>query len=294
MRLAERFHGKGRSDVSKVWMGALAAIAVVLSGQTVAQESIPEAVDRLDGEVRSLRQVIEELRAGGAGSGSENIAWGEGFAVFKNRAGSDVLYIGEAENEYGLLKIYSNTGWTGAETTVFPEGGGTFYYDDSGDDKVFIGVCEDRQGCLSINGEQVKDFAEVFDLAHRDGVVPGTVMAIAGESGALAPSTRAYDPSVVGVVSGAGGYRPGFILGSRADGSKDLPIAMNGQIFVRVSAEAGPVAPGDLLVASNTPGVAMRAADPGQAFGAVIGKALGRFDGAAGGEGLVRMLVMVR
>lgn len=278
-------------------MGAVCAAAFALASQAGAQESIPEAVDRLSSEIHTLQQEIEALRAAGGtgdGVGTDNISWGQGFAVFQNRSGNDVAYIGEAENEYGLFKVYSKDGWAGAETTVFPEGGGTFYYDDAGEDKIFIGVCEDRQGCLSINGEQVKDYAEVFDLATRDGVVPGTVMAVGPGTGGLTPSTGPYDPRVVGVVSGAGGYRAGFVLGSRADGTQDLPIAMNGQIYVRVSAEAGAVDAGDLLVASSIPGVAMRAADRERAFGAVIGKALEPFEADAGDEGLVRMLVMVR
>jgi hypothetical protein len=81
-------------------------------------------------------------------------------------------------------------------------------------------------------------------------------------------------------------------IGSRHDGTTDLPVALTGQVFVRVSDEAGSIAVGDLLVASSTPGVAMRATDRLRAIGAVIGKALEPRDGE--GEGLVRMLVMVR
>ena len=82
------------------------------------------------------------------------------------------------------------------------------------------------------------------------------------------------------------------LIGTREDGSSDLPVALSGQVYVRVSGENGAIQPGDLLVSSSSAGVAMRASDLQLAFGAVIGKALQRYDGEA--EGLVRMLVMVR
>ena len=94
------------------------------------------------------------------------------------------------------------------------------------------------------------------------------------------------------MISGAGGFRPGMVIGSRADGSTDLPVAMSGVIYVRVSDEAGAVRAGDLLVPSSAAGVGMRAADPVAAAGKVFGKALQPWSGAS--EGLVRMLVMNR
>jgi len=48
---------------------------------------------------------------------------------------------------------------------------------------------------------------------------------------------------------------------------------------------------GDLLTTSPTPGHAMRADDPGRAFGAVLGKALRPL---ADGQGLVPILVALQ
>jgi hypothetical protein len=98
----------------------------------------------------------------------------------------------------------------------------------------------------------------------------------------------------VGVISGAGGLRSGAVVGGREDGSNDLPLAVSGQVYVRVCLEGGSIEPGDLLVASSAPGVSMRAADPDQAAGAVVGKALEAFGPGQGKEGLVRMMVMLR
>ncbi len=54
---------------------------------------------------------------------------------------------------------------------------------------------------------------------------------------------------------------------------------------------AGAIAFGDLLTTSETPGHAMRAADPLRAFGSVIGKALAPL---AEGDGLIPILVALR
>ena len=67
-------------------------------------------------------------------------------------------------------------------------------------------------------------------------------------------------------------------------------LALAGRVPVKASAENGPIAPGDLLGASATPGHAMKApANP--APGTVVGKSLGRL---ASGTGVIEMLVMLR
>ncbi len=150
-------------------------------------------------------------------------------------------------------------------------------------------------GGVLVGGRQAHDYAEVFELATRRDVLPGTVMSVAGDGVALAPSAAAYDPKVMGVVSGAGDLRPAMVVGSRADASTDLPVALMGRVYVRVCAEGGAVAAGDLLVSSSLPGVAMRAAGDRRALGRVIGKALEPY--AAGdrqSEGLVQMMVLNR
>jgi hypothetical protein len=67
-------------------------------------------------------------------------------------------------------------------------------------------------------------------------------------------------------------------------------LALVGQVPVKVSAENGPIEPGDLLVTSATPGYAMKAG-PNPPMGTVIGKALQRLDS---GIGVIKMLVMLR
>jgi hypothetical protein len=97
--------------------------------------------------------------------------------------------------------------------------------------------------------------------------------------------------AVAGVIS----TRPGVSLGASdpagASGENQGPqLALAGRIPVKVTDEGGPIRPGDLLVASATPGHAMRAPSPAKQ-GSVLGKALGALDS---GTGIVEMLVMLR
>ena len=174
--------------------------------------------------------------------------------------------------------------------------GGFLRVEDNADETVVLIAANSGGGAgfISVSGERVHDVAEVFDLETRDGVIPGSVMSVdAHGSGALMPAAVAYDRKVVGVISGAGDFQHAMLIGSREDGTHDLPVALTGQVYVRVSAENGPISPGDLLVSSSSPGVAMTATDINRSIGAVIGKALRSFE-ESDSEGLVRMLVMAR
>ena len=204
-----------------------------------------------------------------------------GRAYFYNNSKVVVAGIGRTSTEGGFARLFNKSG-----TEVAYIGS-----DKSGQGVVMVL----KDGHILVNGKNVHDYAEIFELASRDGAVAGTVMAVVETGVRLAPSEVAYDPKVVGVISGAGGFAPGMRIGTRQDGSSDLPIAVSGQVFVRVCFEGGPIRPGDLLVASSRIGVAMRASDRERAFGAVIGKALEPYPGPEDRkEGLVRMLVMNR
>jgi hypothetical protein len=129
------------------------------------------------------------------------------------------------------------------------------------------------------------DMAEM--LPAVDKLEPGDVLVVDSD-GKLTRSTQPYQASVVGVYS----TQPGFVggAGDSIDPSGKVPLAVVGVVPVKVSAENGAIHPGDLLVASSTPGYAMRASD-NPAIGTVIGKALGSLDS---GTGIIKMLVMLR
>jgi hypothetical protein len=134
------------------------------------------------------------------------------------------------------------------------------------------------------------DCAEDFEVAPSGCAAPGTVMVLS-EDGGVAPSRSPYDRKVAGVVSGAGSLRPGIVLGRQSGARNRCPLALVGRVFCQADASSGPIALGDMLTTSSTPGHAMRAADPIRAFGAVLGKALG---GLHSGRGLIPVLVALQ
>jgi hypothetical protein len=148
-------------------------------------------------------------------------------------------------------------------------------------------------GNVQVNGDIFvpgADCAEHFDVADGKGVDAGTVVVI-HRDGTVRPSERAYDKKVAGVISGAGAYRPGLVLDKQESKHKRQPVALVGKVYCKVDAQYAPVAVGDMLTTSPTPGHAMKANDPLKAFGAVIGKALDDLDS---GAGLVRILVCLQ
>ena len=169
------------------------------------------------------------------------------------------------------------------------------------------GLTIDTSGLVAVRALQLTggaDFAENFDvnatpLNSKDArgaarqVAPGMVVSIDSTSpGKLKLSAQAYDRRVAGIISGAGGVKPGMTMGQEgtlADGKH--PVALSGRVYVWVDATRGAVKPGDLLTTSSTPGHAMKAAYPSKAQGAIIGKAM---TGLKRGKGLVLALVTLQ
>jgi hypothetical protein len=134
------------------------------------------------------------------------------------------------------------------------------------------------------------DLAEEFDVETSDSIEAGDVMTL-DDSGALRACSAAQDKKVVGIVSGAGEYKPGLILGRIESLQKRHPIALAGRVLCKVDAQYGAIEIGDLLTTSPTIGHAMRVSDPVKAFGCVIGKAMQR---QQSGKGLIPVLISLQ
>jgi hypothetical protein len=157
---------------------------------------------------------------------------------------------------------------------------------------LFVGDVE-VQGSIRATGNITllnADCAEEFNVSAEASVEPGTVMALDDE-GNLRESCHGYDKRVAGVICGAGSYKPGLVLDKQQEPGNRQPIALLGKVHCKADASYGPIQVGDLLTTSDTPGHAMKAADPLKAFGAVIGKALCPL---THGQGLIPILVALR
>jgi hypothetical protein len=144
---------------------------------------------------------------------------------------------------------------------------------------------------VQINGA---DLSEHFDInAPEAEIEPGMLVCIdPRDPGKLVLSTKAYDRTAAGIVSGAGGVRPGLLMsqeGTLADGKH--PVALTGRVYCNVDAAAAPIQPGDLITTSDIPGCGMKALDHDRAQGAIIGKAMTSLES---GRGQVLVLVSLQ
>ncbi|MBN8786811.1 MAG: hypothetical protein J0I84_06965 [Terrimonas sp.] len=150
---------------------------------------------------------------------------------------------------------------------------------------VFKGNVHVHGDILLMNADIAEDFTIADSLAEV-----GSVM-VFDKDGSLIPCNNPYDKKVVGVISGAGSYKPGMILDKQKEMTNRLPIALMGKVYCKVDADFNPIEIGDLLTTSATLGCAMKAIDSSKSFGTVIGKALMSLDA---GKGLIPILVTLQ
>ncbi len=199
----------------------------------------------------------------------------------------------------GYVGVKSDGGTLAASMGVTSSGGLIRVRDTAGNVTVEIdGEYADGNGRVTTEVLEItggSDLSEQFTVASMldRALEPGTVVCIDPDNpGGLQVSASAYDRKVAGIISGAGGVRPGMLMGQRgsvADG--EHPVALTGRVYVKADASAGPIAAGDLLTTSDKPGHAMRVTDHGRANGAILGKAMTALDE---GTGLVLVLVSLQ
>ncbi|MFO0837959.1 MAG: hypothetical protein U1D55_05485 [Phycisphaerae bacterium] len=197
----------------------------------------------------------------------------QGSIGFWTRSGTDAAIVRRMlVAETGEVQLFNNAG----ANTI------TLDADLAGDGRVITQE-------LQITGGS--DLSEQFEVdGGATAVEPGMVVCIdPTRPGELAISRSAYDPTVAGIVSGAGGVKPGMLMGqhgTKADGKH--AVALTGRVYCWVDASFGAIHPGDLLTTSDTPGHAMKAADRERSHGAILGKAMSSLES---GRGLVLVLV---
>jgi hypothetical protein len=228
-----------------------------------------------------------------------NDGYGDLLKGFGGNAGEDEFRI---QND-GTLIIYNGnhtrTIQLDPSESGAADGSQITLYDSDGN--VTIEIDGDFNGDGRVTTQELQitggsDLSEQFDIhSIRDDLVPvpGMVVSIDPENpGDLIVSSQDYDRKVAGIISGAGGVKPGMLMGqrgSKADGIN--PVALTGRVFCLADASFGAIETGDLLTTSNTPGHAMKVIDHGRASGATLGKAM---NSLKEGRGLVLVLVSLQ
>ncbi len=138
------------------------------------------------------------------------------------------------------------------------------------------------------------DLSEQFDIdGVKDAVKAGMVVSIDPKRpGKLLISKMAYDNKVAGIISGAGGVKPGMMMGQKGSAADGVyPVALTGRVYCWADASTGAIQPGDLLTTSSVPGHAMKVSEHSRALGAIIGKAMTSLEK---GKGLILVLVSLQ
>jgi hypothetical protein len=184
-----------------------------------------------------------------------------------NNAGAEIAYLNQ-DGAFGISGKFYPASPTGAQSTAY----------------IFYRANRMRTNAAGWATGSF-DFAEMF-LSNELLEAGDVVVLDEATNEYVKKSTSAYNNMALGIVS----TEPGFLSGANVnfdDPSADqgYPIALAGRVPTKVSAENGPIRPGDFLTTSATPGVAMRATESGL----IIGTALESFDGP--GIGLVKVFV---
>jgi hypothetical protein len=220
-------------------------------------------------------------------SGQSTLSWG--VSGISSSAGVNAAALhGKALSTSGIALFAENAG---TDSTVVLQQGGSGdllrAFDVGTGGHGFIVRISDAGEVFSDGGffTPAADFAEI--VPAEGAFEPGDVLEVDPTTGLLRLSRGANSTLVAGVVSTS----PGVLLGETIEGgASGARLALAGRVPVKATTENGAIQPGDLLVASSTPGQAMRAgANPTP--GTVIGRAL---EGLQDGNGSVLMLVMAR
>jgi hypothetical protein len=264
----------GVVGVSKTWMGVYGETASTVGGSGVAGENKGSGSGVSGHGTVGNGGWFESEQGEGVRGNSKNA--NHGGVVGTNSAGGDGGYFESSAAGGSGLQAISHSGAAGIVAKNTGQGP-ALYCEPSGDNswagffrgKVHVDHSIEAFDVLILGA----DCAEDFEIAEGDDPEPGSVMVIRGGA-VLEKSTRAYDRRVAGVISGAGTYAPGIVLGRDSKTRSGVPIALAGRVFCKVDASSGDIEVGDLLTTSDTTGHAMKASEDGAAFGAVIGKAL--------------------
>jgi hypothetical protein len=219
-----------------------------------------------------------------------------------------------------LMGVYDNGAWIGSEDAAHHMGlyvvhqRGGLDVGNTGDDPLNdsyiggdLGVGGNCTGCVMVMPTQNTGTSDLHlgEVASMVSAPTGPAMIGNKPIAGVARSQGSYSTSVIGVVT----YRWNPPDSSAPEGTRmrtgyydrDATTIKPGEYMgvvtsgaherIKVSAAGGPIHVGDLLVASDTAGVAMKADAKQITFGSVIGKAMGNLET---GDGTIPIMVTLK
>jgi hypothetical protein len=227
----------------------------------------------------------------------------EAVVQLYNKFGNETIYLWGRDSadanggQIGLKEADGTETVTIQASEIAGNGGQIVLRKSNGTASITLDADQGGDGRITTQVLQItggSDLSEGFEITAADEAVrAGMVVSIDPENpGRLVASTISYDRNAAGVISGAGGIKPGMVMGqagSIADGKH--PVALTGRVYCLVDADYGSIQPGDLITTSHTSGHGMKVSDYNRAQGAIVGKAMTSLES---GKGLVLVLVSLQ
>ena len=202
----------------------------------------------------------------------------------------------------GVLGTSSGSSGIGIKGTVSNAGAIAAVFDNSAGGNILVGSVNgtnkfrvNGSGDVYANTYNIggADFAESVDVLGKSAdYEPGDVVVIdtTGHRRVVL-SSQPYSMGVAGIYS----TKPGVLASPHPMDdprlAAEIPLALVGIVPCKVSAENGPIQPGDLLVTSSTRGYVMKGTDRARMLGAIVGKALQPLES---GTGVIEVLVTLQ
>lgn len=227
----------------------------------------------------------------------------EGVVSVRNKLGNETVYLWGRDfadsngGQIGLKEANGTETLTLQASEAANNGAQIVLRKSNGTASIILDADQGGSGRITTQVLQItggSDFSEQFDIqASQAALQPGMLVSIdPGNPGGLILSSHAYDHTAAGVISGAGGVKPGMVMGQHGTiASGKHPVALSGRVYCYADAGYGAIRPGDLITTSDTPGYGMRVSNHARAQGAIVGKAM---TSLKSGRGLVLVLVSLQ
>jgi hypothetical protein len=265
-------------DATSLTGAAVGTAGVTVSPQGIGVEGISDASSGAGGNASGVAGIFNGTT--GTGSGVIGVSLAPKGAGVSGQATSSTGVSGTTNGSSGVGGYFDNTA---AGNIIIGAVNGTHKFRVDGSGKGFF------DGGTQTGGA---DFAESVAIAgDRSLRGPGDLLVVdAAATRQLTLADQPYSTLVAGIYS----TKPGVLAtphGMDEIAANEIPLAIVGIVPCKVTAENGPILPGDLLVSSSTPGHAMKGTDRSRMLGAVVGKAL---EPLREGKGVIQVLVTLQ
>lgn len=235
------FIGAGQSNVINVLDNSIGNSILGGMGNVIENTSYDLGGATISGGTSNRVTAEGATVSGGGGNTASGVySWAGGYNAFAHHNGSFVWSDKSSAAEYE----------SNGENTFNVRAKGGFY----------LG----KKSSWEYKPGDITEFMNVLSVDH----LQGAELVSTAVDKKLGKTKRPYDPGLIGVVSSK--RTAAFYMGNSAPAFEDtqaIPIALVGQVYLKVTNESGPIDIGDPITSSSTPGLGMKAGHSGKIVG---------------------------